>query len=281
MYSTIKIIGSIGILGAALCLSSCGSETTTNTTETNDSVVVVSDEISLSDVPSSPAFEDANLRLGDVTGTKMGDSVKLAFNFVVSDYQLGNQTMDANTKMCANSDKGQHIHFILDNSPYAALYEPKHEVTVEANSEHFLLCFLSRSYHESIKAKNASFVYHFKVDGNGKVTDMNLPNVPMLFYSRPKGTYVGKDTANLLLDYYVKNATLGAEYMVKAEVTNIDNGRKATFELKEWKAQFINNLGTGKCNVTLTLMDSSGNAVNSPASMISRDFTMAASEPLP
>ena len=78
------------------------------------------------------------------------------FSFEVSgeNYELGEQTPDAGTKMCANSAEGQHIHLIIDNAPYAAKYvaEFEHEV---AEGDHYLLAFLSRSYHESIKTEEA------------------------------------------------------------------------------------------------------------------------------
>ncbi len=86
-----------------------------------------------------------------------------------------------------------------------ALYEPTHTATVALNSEHYVLVFLSRSYHESLKNKGAAMVYHFKVDENGKLQKMADPKTPMVFYSRPKGDYLGKDTANVLFDYYVWN----------------------------------------------------------------------------
>ena len=51
------------------------------------------------------------------------------FNFQLKDgeYKLGNQTPDAEQKMCANSGKGQHIHLIANDSPYAAKYTNEFE----------------------------------------------------------------------------------------------------------------------------------------------------------
>ena len=111
----------------------------------------------LAEVPPSPEFPDAQLGISGMQATPVGtDSVKLSIRFDVKNFDMKAQTTDAEGKQCNNSAQGQHIHFILDNRPYVALYEPKHETTVALNSEHYLLCFLSRSYHESVKSPGAA-----------------------------------------------------------------------------------------------------------------------------
>lgn len=234
--------------------------------------------ILLSSFSESPTFPNATIKMGKVNSEVIGDSVKLSFNFDVSNYELKNQTDDAAGKQCSNSDKGQHIHFIMDNKSYVALYEPRHEITLAKNTEHYLLCFLSRSYHESLKNKEASVLYHFKIDENGKVVKMENPTTPMVFYSRPKGDYIGKDAANLLLDFYVWNATLGADYTVSAAVKN--DAQDTTFVLNEWKAYQLSQLKKGKNKITLTLMDKNGKKVESPQAEVTREFQLADQEPM-
>ncbi len=268
----------------ALLAASCNNSTTTEQ-KTTDTTATASTKpaaaIALADVPASPDFPGAQLTMTSSTAAKAGaDSAKVSFTFAVKNYELKSQTGDAGDKRCNNSDKGQHIHFILDNMPYVALYEPKHEVTLKANTEHSLICFLSRSYHESIKSDGAAVVYNFKIDEGGKLAKAETPKTPMLFYSRPKGDYLGKDTANILLDFYLANAKLGDDLMVKADVKNETTGATASFNLKEWKPKFIQNLGTGKCMVTLTLVDKDGKAVAGPNTTMSRNFNLAASEPM-
>lgn len=268
------------LIGATLLMASCG-DTTTTTSTTDTMVVAPVAAITLTDVPASPEFPTAQLSMAGVKSeVKEGsDSVKLSFTFNVKNYELTNQTDDAGGKMCANSDKGQHIHFILDNAPYAALYEPKHEVTVALNSEHTLVCFLSRSYHQSIKEKGAALQYRFKIDGKGKLEKMPELTTPMLTYSRPKGDYVGKDMENVLLDFYVMNATLGSDYMVKADVKNETTGASASFDVKDWKSNFIKGLGEGKSTVTLTLIDKDGKQVGD--NKITRNIRLSSAEPMP
>lgn len=281
----INYVLGLGILSAStLFHTSCGSGNG-EVYEINDTVeahatVPQLPELALTPVGASPEFPNASLSLASVKASAAGDSVKVAFAFTVKNYELKGQTPDAASKQCNNSDKGQHIHFILDNQPYTALYEPKHEITLAKNTEHYLMCFLSRSYHESIKSKGAAMLYHFKIDEAGKLVKLEDPKEPMLFYSRPKGDYLGKDTANLLLDFYVWNATLGADYKVKAMVSNA-NGQQKEFSIDNWQANFINNMGTGKASVSLTLVDKDGKEVSSPMSKVTRNISLAAAEPMP
>lgn len=276
-----KAIKSLFAFSSLALLAACGPGKTTDENAAEQNTQAADLKVSLADVPQSPEFPGATLTLNNVTATPQGnDSVKLKFDFGVSNYELKAQTDDAGNKMCANSKEGQHIHFILDNAPYIALYEPKHEVVVAKNTEHYLLCFLSRSYHESLKNKEAAILTHFRVDENGQYQKLDAPSAPMLFYSRPKGDYLGSDTANVLLDFYPWNTQLGNDYSVKAVVTNNTTGATGTFTLNEWKPAFIQNLGTGKCSVTLTLVDNQGNPVNGPNTTITRDITLAGKEPM-
>ena len=275
------------LLAAALLLAaSCNDSTTTTETTATDSASLssstsASSSIKLADVPPSPDFAEAKLHLAGMTASPAGaDSVKIAFKFHVDKYELMAQTSSEAGALCNNSDKGQHIHFILDNKPYVALYEPKHETTVQKNSEHHLLCFLSRSYHESVKGLEAAVMVHFKVDGEGKIERLETPEAPMLFYSRPKGDYLGKDTANVLLDFYPVNAKIGLDYKVKADIRNENTGATASFTFDTWKPAFLQGLGTGKTTVVLTLIDKDGKPLTGEHTSITRTINLAAAEPM-
>jgi major membrane immunogen (membrane-anchored lipoprotein) len=269
-------------LVSALVLASCGNTESTTESMTDTTAVIQASahhSISLADVSPSPDFPGASLTIGNVTAAAQGDSVKLTFNFNVKNYELKAQTADAGGKLCNNSDKGQHIHFIIDNKPYVALYEPKYETVVAKNTEHNVLVFLSRSYHESLKSKGASALYHFKIDANGKLQKMDAPKTPMVFYSRPKGDYLGKDVENVLFDFYVMNTTLGqGGNQVKAHVTG--NGVDTSFMVTEWKSQFLKNLPMGKNSITLTLVDQNSNRVEGPETEVTREFNLSQDEPM-
>jgi len=194
-----------------------------------------------------------------------------SFNFGVGGdtYELGVQTPDAAAKMCANSGKGQHIHLIVDNAPYAAKYVANFEHEV-ADGEHYLLAFLSRSYHESIKTDAAHVAKKITVKDQGITAEADIEE-PMLFYSRPKGSYVGKlATEKVMLDFYLANVTLGADYKVKADI----NGEEHMVDT--WQPYYIEGLPMGENTVTLTLVDGSGKTVDTPLNPVSRTFTLAA-----
>jgi hypothetical protein len=282
-----QVVYSFFIAAIYITATSCqqnGNSSSAN--EINDTVEAAASRSSLEPVNlipviGSPEFEQARLTLNNANVKEITkDSVKIAFAFDVTNYNLKNQTSDAANKQCNNSDKGQHIHFIMDNKPYTALYEPKHEVTLPKNSEHYLMCFLSRSYHESIKTKGAAFVFHFKIDEHGKMIKLDEPKTPMVFYSRPKGDYLGADSANLLFDFYVWNASLGADYKLKANIKNETNGQSKEVVLDTWQAMFIEHLGTGKSSVSISLVDKEGKAVEGPMTNATRNFQVAAQEPL-
>lgn len=239
--------------------------------------------VSIAPVSNSPEFPNASLAIAKVSATPQGtDSSKVSFDFTVKNYELKSQTADNESKQCNNSAQGQHIHFIMDNQPYKALYEPKNEITLANNTEHYLMAFLSRSYHESLKNKGAAVVYHFKIDEKGNLKKLDDPKQPMVFYSRPKGDYIGKDTQNLLLDFYVWNAGLSADgYKVKAQIKNNDIAKNdTTITITDWKPNFIKDLGMGKSQVTLTLVDKDGKQVDGPNTTVTRNFQLAEKEPL-
>ena len=272
----------LAITASSLLFASCGNNTeNASNTSAKDSVKVVPlAPVALADVTPSPDFPGASLTISSVKAEKNGkDSTKVSFNFDIKNYELKMQTSDNANKMCNNSDKGQHIHFIMDNGPYKALYEPTNDVMLPNDGkEHYLVAFLSRSYHESIKAKGAAVVYHFKVDAKGNLKKIDEPKTPMITYSRPKGDYAGKDTTNVLLDFYVWNCDLAADgYKVKAEIANEDKTTQTlSATIDKWTPHFIQNLGTGKCKVTLTLMDKDGKPVDGPLTSATREFNLKA-----
>ncbi|MBS1781557.1 MAG: hypothetical protein JSS78_00675 [Bacteroidetes bacterium] len=269
------------LTGLAIILTSCSQNTATSqsATKESDSTSVASKApISLEPVVDIALFPNAQLSMNTPTTIPNGDSAKINFTFNVKNYKLMGQTTDSASMQCSNSKQGQHIHFILDNKPYAALYEPKHEVTLSKNSEHYLMAFLSRSYHLSLKEKGVAVLYHFKVDAQGKIQKLADPTSPMLFYSRPKGDYIGNDVNNVLLDFYVWNATLGNDFKVKADIHSVN--ADTTFTISEWKPYFLRNLPMGKTTIHLSLLDKAGNPIIGENTTVSRDINLAHQEPL-
>lgn len=282
--ATLKRVLSFGLASAVL-LGACNSSETTEKQETTTEQAPAAEPakagpVELAAVGNAQDFPNAQLSFGNIMAMPQGaDSVKVSFNFNVKNYQLKNQTADSNSTVCNNSDKGQHIHFILDNKPYVALYEPKHEVVLAKNTEHHLLVFLSRSYHLSLKNKGAAAMMTFKIDESGKLQKMDNPITPMVFYSRPKGDYLGKDTENLLFDFYVWNGSLAQDgYKVKANIKG--EGLDTTMTITNWQPYFLKNLPMGKPSVTLTLLNKDGNKINGPETEVTREFNLSKEEPM-
>ena len=215
--------------------------------------------IKISGFENPKTFLDAKLDLVAYNPdlVKVLDTGKTSFEFKVENYTLGAQTPDADMLMCANSAKGQHIHFILDNQPYQASYST--DITANLKpGHHVLLAFLSRSYHESLKSKSAYTVKEFDVAKKG--VDQFDANAPHIFYSRPKAEYVGKkETQKILLDFYLINCQLSDKgYKVKATINGAD------FILTNWEPYFIEGLPMGETKIKLELLDKDNKVVASP-----------------
>lgn len=273
MNSKLLVVG--GLLSGLVAFNSC------NDTQTPDNTVATtpdSKEISLSPFDNpSPAFDNASLSIADIKAELQGtDSAKITIDYKVDNYELKSQTPDAATKGCNNSKDGQHIHFILNNGPYTALYEPTHTFTIPLDQPQYVMSFLSRSYHESLKHKPAAQLLHFKVGKSGKIENLEIPQTPMIFYSRPKGDYVGKEnTDNLLLDFYLWNTNLTNQNLkVKVQINQQE------FNLDSWQPMFIKYAPMGELKVTLSLVDTAGNVLSGDNTSVSRSSKLALQEPI-
>ncbi|MEM7572319.1 MAG: phosphopeptide-binding protein [Bacteroidota bacterium] len=255
------------LLLLSLLLVACGGETASTETDTDDTTVTDPpaevQKITLTPMPDAVEFPDAALTSMYYTGGKFSFGVEAG----ESGYALGEQTSDAPQLMCANSGKGQHIHLILNDSPYAAKYEAEFEHEVP-DGEHHLLAFLSRSYHLSIKQPQAA-IMKVVTAADGAITDMKDIEGPMLFYSRPKGSYAGADAEQIMLDFYPVNVELGNDYQVKVEVGG------ESFLVDKWRPYFFKGLPAGDHTVTLTLVDGEGNTVDAPLNPVSREISVA------
>ena len=202
-------------------------------------------EITIHKVQGSPEYSNAKINLNDPVAVEDG----YEFSFDVIGYDLGMQTLKNFDYKLANSAKGQHIHFIVNNGPYSAHYENTF-TTQFKESSNVILAFLSRSYHESVKNPN-SFV--LTQVGEDKI-DLNKE---FLFYSRPKGTYEGLDTEYLLLDFYLVNTVISSNgNKVKATIMDTE------FIIDEWAPYYIKGLPKGEIKIKLELIDASGNLID-------------------
>ncbi|WP_420572078.1 hypothetical protein [Kordia sp.] len=255
-------------------VTSCKEEKKDTKTDTSADVEVQKSstpkatEITLEKLEGSPAYADAVLAMKFPENTKIATTGEIDFNFTVSNYELTQQTSGPNAKLLANSGKGQHIHFILNNQPYSAHYTPSFKKEIPEGVHH-LVAFLSRSYHESVKNENSVVVKKLEVGKNPEDKHGFDMNAPTLIYSRPKGKYSGKDTENLLLDFFVLNTTLSETgHKVKATI----NGK--TFTITEWAPHVIKGLPKGEVTIHLKLVDKNGDFVPGPFNEVTRTVTL-------
>lgn len=230
-------------------------------------------KITITPVMDSPAYPNAKITAVSPSDMKKMPSGKLNFEYKVDQYELGMQTADAGSKMCNNSDKGQHIHHILNNEPYTAYYENKWEKELP-DGNYTSLAFLSRSYHESIKTKDAYTLQTFTI-GNAPKEEFDK-KAAHLFYSRPKGQYIGpKNIEKVLLDFFLVNTDLAEDgNKVKAVI----NGNE--FIIAKWQPYFIEGLPVGDTKISLELIDKDGNLIPGPYNKVERTINLALDEPI-
>ncbi|CAN1211047.1 hypothetical protein TUMEXPCC7403_12680 [Tumidithrix helvetica PCC 7403] len=168
---------------------------------------------------------------------------------------------------------GPHVHVALDGQEYKALYDLNQAVTFEnlLPGTHTIRAFASRPWHESFKNEGAYTQTTFHVfTKTGENTPS--PQVPLLTYSRPVGTYGAEP---IMLDFYLRNAPLHlvaleddtvSDWQIRATL----NGQSFTFD--QWQPIYLKGFKPGKNWVKLELLDSTGklipNAFNSSAHAI-------------
>jgi len=253
----------------SLLVFACTSTQNSNQEEATEEAEVMEETpaITLTKAPASPEFPEANLSKTGLVVEESDSLYSLNYSFEVANYELGAQTEDAATRGIANSGKGQHIHYIVNNGPYAAHYMSEVPDELEAGN-YVVLAFLSRSYHESVKSAGAFFVENITVgDVEAEEADLSAPH---LFYSRPKGTYKGADTEKVMLDFYLLNTTISPEgNKVKATI----NGSE--FMVEEWAPHYIEGLPLGESTIKLELVDADGNLIEGPFNSVERTITLA------
>jgi len=207
------------------------------------------------------------------------------------------------------TDKGNHIHVILDNEPYEAYYELDQPFQLRnlMAGKHTLRVFASRPWHESYKNDVAFQMVSFTVKGGGDASkptttnsgqtmannnsaaspspdregkDMSTsqggevdPAKPLLTYSRPKGEYKDAEADPIMIDFWLTNAKLkgdGGEYRVRYIVDDDD----PRF-IEKWEPIWLSGWLAGKHTVRLELLDKNDLPVaNGTFNTTSREITV-------
>jgi len=182
-----------------------------------------------------------------------------------------------------------HVHLILDNKPYKAVYDPKAPVKIaelnggEALAEglHVLVAFPSRANHESVKTKGALAVVPFWIGKKGDAKN-DPTKKPMLIYSRPKGDYNGDMANHVLVDFQVANVTLaeGKEH-VHVTVTGPGIEKPVEGHVEKFGAPlYLDNLQNGQYSLKVELRDGSNNLVEGPWNSTTRTINVNHDAPM-
>lgn len=228
----------------------------------------------------SPKIPFAKARL---TFPNQGEVLEDADVFIVvkvENFSLVSQTGTQRASEIANSAKGQHVHLIVDNNPYKAVYEAGTPINIGrlGPGPHTVFVFPSRSYHESVKTPGAADLLNLYVEENE--SDFALTkDTPSIIYSRPKGEYKGKATNKIMLDFYLNNVHLSpngykARYLISKKEISGNVSESYTMTLDQWKPAFITGLTTGNYLITLELIDKDGNLVPGAYNRTEREITV-------
>ncbi|WP_309236501.1 hypothetical protein [Microcoleus sp. FACHB-672] len=159
---------------------------------------------------------------------------------------------------------GPHLHVILDNQAYIAVYDLNEPLTFQdlAPGTHTLRVFASRPWHESFKNEGAYTQTTFHLFT--KTQDNNPdPALPLLTYSRPTGTYGAEP---IMLDFYLTNAPLHLVAQQNSEDEIADWRIRVTidgesFVIDRWEPIYLKGFKPGKNWVQLEFLDELGNPV--------------------
>ncbi len=191
----------------------------------------------------------------------------------------------------ATVEKGPHVHLILDDHPYKAIYDTTKPVKVSEllpagaelkEGEHTLVAFASRATHESVKGKGAQALVSFWVGKKGKAAFD--PKKPHVVYSRPKGENKGPMGKELLLDFYLFGTALDKGEKVKYTIASPALATPLTGEFTTWAPKVAKNLPKGDYEVTVELVDKDnkpieGHLTKTTRKGIALDPDAAASDP--
>lgn len=254
---------------AAVTLAACGGEAGT---EAGGLELVPGER-------SEATFPDAAVSIEAPAEGAVVDTASPGVRLSVEGFELGASTPGADRRGLALSGKGQHVHLILDNEPYQAVYDAAGPVRLGAGplepGVHVLRAFASRQWHESVKSPGAFDVTHFFVgDTTGEGVDARVPygpGEPLLTYSRPKGSYEGADADSVMVDFYLRNAELGPDgHRVRLTVDDT-----TSWVIEDWAPHYLVGLADGEHEIRLELLAPDGQPVPGALSTAERTISVS------
>ncbi len=180
--------------------------------------------------------------------------------------------------------EGSYLQFILDNVPAKPITDPTQKVKLSdlteggkaiEEGEHILALYAARKNHEIIKGPKSVVVRRFWV-GKKKPSEWSWSKDPILVLGPPMGTFDGDNALEILSDFFVLNAELGAKkYSVRLTLNGPgikDEGMKRY--MTEWRPVIVWSPGDGEHTMKAELIAPGGEVAKVPWNPTVRKFTV-------
>jgi hypothetical protein len=183
-----------------------------------------------------------------------------------------------------------HVHLILDNRPYKAIYDTKAPMKLSellggdaiSEGQHVLVAFPSRATHESVKTPGALSIVEFFVGKAKTKGDVDVKK-PLLVYSRPKGDYKGDQADHILIDFQLANVKLAPQkeqVLVRVEGPGIEGS--LTRSVESFGAPlYLDHARSGTYRITTTLLSARGEPMPGPWNATTREIKVDRTPPAP
>jgi hypothetical protein len=216
---------------------------------------------------TAPAVTEAALRIvtpSDGDRFQEGEDVEVRLGLV--GYELRVPTPTGDERGLARAPDGQHIHLIVNDRSYQAIYDLDEPVVLEdlPAGTHVIRAFPGRDWHESVKSPGV-FDQVVIVVGDGDLDAFVGPNV---VYSRPQGVYEGAQADSILVDFYVDGIELGEDsYQLLFTLNDTQ-----TFRITTWQPYLLVDVPAGEHTLRMELFDAAGQRVETPFIPMERSF---------
>jgi hypothetical protein len=254
-------LGPLPLLLVATLLAACGEAGEPEVPAAADPAEIeVSGELTI--IPSplvAPDYPDARVGFeAPAEGATFAEGEAVEVRFHLSGYQLQAPTPGGDERGIAQAD-GQHLHFILNNERYQALYDAGEPVVLDdlPAGYHVLRAFPGTDWHESVKTPGAFAMRIIQVGDVEGTTPPVDPDGPFLTYSRPVGEYSGQAADSILVDFHLSGVRLHPEgHRVRLTVEGVGEAI-----LAEWRPYLVVGLPNGSHTFRLELLDAEGRLV--------------------
>ena len=218
-----------------------------------------------------PSYPNARIGFSSPDpGSRFDEGEPVEVGFSLSGFDLRVETPEGDERGIARAPDGQHIHFIVNDRSYQAIYDASEPLVLDdlPAGTHVLRAFPGRDWHESVKTPGALAQRLIVVGEDAAAYPPPEEWGPTLIYSRPQGEYEGAMADSILVDFVVSNARLTADgYRVRLTVND-----ERQFVMSEWAPHLLLGMPEGDHTLRLELLDPEGLIVQSPFHPIEREF---------